>query len=283
MFLSGALPAQESQPDTTFRGTYKELTPEQRRLVDDWFRRYNQVMGKNMDPEEGFDLMPLSVKTTYQAVTNALQTTDLTDEQENSLGTSLDLIAHVDSVRGKVKGAGGDRQFRMYCRLKEGAREILEKSREFKRGHDNTVYHKGYPLNYRRQGGAPSMQISMSKDEKNADVDVDYRSSKFPVALFNGHLTSSNSDVRAGNNFERHVGRWQGLRNWWANWFSLPLIPKENLTEEDKSADIPARPPKGRGRIYEAAYDFFHSWLVEQHPAIAIKRPERGDGGGQIR
>jgi hypothetical protein len=114
------------------------------------------------------------------------------------------------------------------------------------------------------------MQISMSLDEKNADIDVDYRSSKFPAALFNGHLTSSNSDVRAGNNFERHTGRWIGLQDWWANWFSLSLIDKDDLSEEDKSASIPKYPPKGKEQIHEAANDFFTSWLVEQNPALAM-------------
>ena len=106
----------------------------------------------------------------YQAVTYALLTTELTDQQGNSLGNTLELVLHVETVKGKVKGAGGDQQFRMYCQLKPGARELLERSQEFKRGHDNTVYHQGYPLTYRQQGRAPSMQISLPKDEKRADV-----------------------------------------------------------------------------------------------------------------
>ena len=44
------------------------------------------------------------------------------------------------------------------------------------------------------------MQISMSEDGLQADIDVDYRSSGSPQSLFNGHLTASNSDIRAGEN-----------------------------------------------------------------------------------
>ena len=83
---------------------------------------------------------------------------------------------------------------------------MLERSREFKRGIDNTVYHKGYPINYREQGGTPSIQVSIALDGRLADIDVDYRSSSFPVSLFNGHLSAANSDVRAGDNVERHAG-----------------------------------------------------------------------------
>ena len=97
----------------------------------------------------------------------------------------------------------------------------LERSREFKRGADNTVYHKGYPINYRAQGGTPSIQISVALDGRRADIDVDYRASSFPVGLFNGHLTASNSDVRAGDNFDRHVNRWSGLQNWWRGFFGV--------------------------------------------------------------
>ena len=36
-----------------------------------------------------------------------------------------------------------------------------------------------------------------------------------PQAMFNGHLTSANSDVRAGDNHDKHVGRWGGFVAWW--------------------------------------------------------------------
>ena len=54
-------------------------------------------------------------------------------------------------MKGEVTGASSDRQYRIYVRLTSNAREMLNRSREFKRGIDNTVYHKGYPINYREQ------------------------------------------------------------------------------------------------------------------------------------
>ena len=65
---------------------------------------------------------------------------------------------------------------------------------------DNTVYHKGYPTCYRSKPSVPSIQVSATRDKTRADVDVDYKSSGFPKGLVNGHLSSSNSDVRAGRN-----------------------------------------------------------------------------------
>ncbi len=48
------------------------------------------------------------------------------------------------------------------------------------------------------------MQFSLAEDGQHADIDVDYRSSRSPQSLFNGHLTASNSDVRAGENPTLH-------------------------------------------------------------------------------
>jgi hypothetical protein len=70
--------------------------------------------------------------------------------------------------------------------------------------------HKGYPISYRAQGGVPSIQISIALDRRHGDIDVDDRSSIFPASLLNGHLTSSNSDVRAGSNFDRLADRTAG-------------------------------------------------------------------------
>ena len=37
---------------------------------------------------------------------------------------------------------------------------------------DNTVFHKGFPINYRQNGGTPSIQFSLSTDKTRADIDV---------------------------------------------------------------------------------------------------------------
>jgi len=72
---------------------------------------------------------------------------------------------------------------------------------------DNVHYHKGFPICYRLKNGPPSIQYSISRDKKMSDIDVDYRSSTFPKALVDGHLTAANSDVRAGNNLDSHDNR----------------------------------------------------------------------------
>ena len=139
-------------------------------------------------------------------------TTKLTDGAGGSSGDALALVDQVESVRGETAGAPSDRQFRWPPVFVSGALDTLARSKEFKRGVDNAVYHQGYPISYRGQTGVPSVQFSVALDGRRADIDVDYRRSIFPVGLFNGHLTASNSDVRAGNNYDKHVNRWADFR-----------------------------------------------------------------------
>src|SRR4029077_11778892 len=80
-------------------------------------------------------------------------------------------------------------------------------------------YHAGYPHSFRLGAGAPSAQFSVAEDGLTADIDVDYRASKMPQSLFNGHLTSSNSDARSGDNARRHERRWSGFGAWWSEVF----------------------------------------------------------------
>src|SRR5688572_5727143 len=46
-------------------GQYSDLHAEQKRLVDDWFRRLSSVIKKEASPEEGYNNLPLSSKTTF--------------------------------------------------------------------------------------------------------------------------------------------------------------------------------------------------------------------------
>ncbi len=177
--------------------SYAALRPEQRRLVDEFVRRYNATTGSKLVPEQAYDNARLSIRTTFDAVTHALLNAKITDVQGKDLGRAIDLVDAVDEVMGEESGVGGDRQFRLYVYLKPGAMDILSRSQQFFRDKDNSVYHKGFPICYRLKNGPPSIQLSMSRDNKLADIDVDYRSSGFPKALVNGHLTASNSDVRA--------------------------------------------------------------------------------------
>jgi hypothetical protein len=239
--MSTAAAAQQTATNpVVLSGRYSDLHPQQKRLVDDWFRRLSEVLKQQVSPEEGYDNLPVSDKTTFSAVTHALLRTKLTDETGAILGESaMTLVDKIDRVLGKVEGAGGDKQFRIYVQLKPNAIEILEKSQEFSRASDNTVYHKGFPICF-RSPGTPSIQVSMTRDGMRADIDVDYRSSKFPVALVNGHLSSSNSDIRAGNNDERHNNRWAGVSKAF-QYLSPRAYPCANLYRSEEIPE-PASP-----------------------------------------
>jgi hypothetical protein len=253
-----------------FGGAYSGLEPRRQKLVDNWVARFIAKTGQKIEAGPFYDeILSLSTKTTFDAVTHALMTTQLTDRSGASLGDALALVEEVDSVRGEVAGAPGDRQFRMYVRLVPGAPDTLARSQQFKRGADNAIYHKGYPTNYREQSGVPSIQFSIALDGRRADIDVDYRSSSFPVGLFNGHLTSSNSDVRAGNNYDKHANRWIGLQNWWRSFFGVRQDRAPTVADSGPFAKI--RTPRiGRKNIEVMVNDFLTAWLVEGNIVAAM-------------
>lgn len=250
-----------------FAGTYEDLSPAQKKLIDDWYAEYNQLTHDSSRPTE-YNQFSQSTRTTFEAVTHALMTTGLTDKSGNSLGNALELVQSIETINGKVPHARGDLQFRVYVVLKPGALEKLKASSEFFRDRDNTMFHHGYPLNYRQDGGVPSIQISMSKDARHADIDVDYRAAKFPQALVNGHLTAANSDVRARGNTQKHLQRWQGLTDWWGNLFGFAeeSEPSESSVPE---GEIPAIPRRGDDKVEVAVTDYLTAWLVEQKPNVS--------------
>ncbi len=248
------------------------MQPEQKRLVDDYVSHYNLTTAGKVVPQEAYDNARLSMRTTFDAVTHALLKVKLTDGNGRGLVRAIDLVDAVDEVMGEGSGVGGDRQFRIYVYLKPNAVDVLSKSKEFFRDRDNTVYHKGFPICYRLKNGPPSIQFSISRDNKMADVDVDYRSSGFPKGLVNGHLSASNSDVRAGNNLEKHDQRWSGLNGWWREVFGLlgrgGKPPKEGATES--LGHIPLNPAaKGDQGIDKSAHDFLKSWVVDKQPNLS--------------
>ena len=250
--------------------TYSTLQPQPKRLIDDWFTRVSAIAQKPVDPAEGYENLPLSTRTTFNAVTHALLMTRLTDGSGESLSDSaIELVDRLDDVAGQILGSRGDRQFRIYVQMKPGALELLTRSKEFSRAADNTVYHKGYPLCFRSTSGTPSIQISLTRDGSRADVDVDYRSSKFPAALVNGHLTASNSDIRVGGNDARHNQQWSGMQNWWGNLLGLPWAETFRLGTGSERV-LPAQPRRKGGKAQDAVYDFLNSWLVEQKPEEAF-------------
>jgi len=253
--------------------SYDSLRPEQKRLIDNFIRNYNATTGSQLVPEEAYDKARLSIRTTFDAVTHALLKAKMTDAHGKSLGSAIDLVDAVDQVMGEESGAGGDFQFRLYVYLKPEAVDILSRSQEFFRDRDNGVYHKGFPICYRLKNGPPSIQLSISRDHKLSDIDVDYRASGFPKGLVNGHLSAANSDVRAGNNLDRHSARWSGLNGWWRDVFGQlgtgAKPPKEVATE--RLGHIPMNPGvKADQGIDKSAHDFLQSWVVGKEPNKSV-------------
>jgi hypothetical protein len=274
----GKVIAHPAKDIDTGRSRYADLQEQQRTHFGPYTDLYNEKTGRNYVPQEYFDSLTISERTTYDAVTHALMNSQLTDEQGVSLGVALDLVKSLERIAGQYYGRGGDQQFRLYVNLEPGAGETLEKSQEFFRDHLNTVYHAGYPHSFRQTGKEPTIQFSISEDEKKADIDVDYRSSKSPQALFNGHLTSANSDVRQGDNHERHSVRWSGLHPWWAELFGK--LPSGDKGARDLySAEVPELPtptPPDRPRnaqipeIHDAVQEFLSDWLVRANYDEAV-------------
>jgi hypothetical protein len=228
-----------------------------------------------MSPEQRFNAMSLSEQTTFDAITHALLHSALTDNAGQSLGNALDLVAGVDRIAGEQSGRSGDQQFRIYVTLRPKARDVLDRSREFVRGDENAVYHPGYPHSYRLGTGAPSAQFSITDDGLTADIDVDYRTSKMPKSLFNGHLTSSNSDVRAGDNPRRHERRWSGFANWWSDAFGAVRFGENSDEGSGPLGGAPTRPPTAVPRnrpvnasipdVADAVQEFLTDWIIRRN------------------
>jgi len=269
----GKVLADAVEPGGDLISSYPELTSRQRELFDGFTAEYNKKTGFSVTPEEAYQVLKVSERTTFEGVTHALSRSELTDEQGNSLGTALDLVVGIERIAGQYHGRQGDEQFRLYCFLRPDTQEVLEKAQQFHFGHENTVYHVGYPYSYRQDGKVPNIQFSVSEDGIRADIDVDYRSSKAPQAMWNGHLTSANSDVRAGKNYDLHTNRWAGMVNWWQRVFG-DLPDQEDETEVDLLAKEPPEPatplppnrPAGAqvAEVHDAAQEFLTDWLVRR-------------------
>ena len=252
---------------------YPNLDPVQRALFDKYAEGYKARTGRTDSPQELFDRQTVSQQTTFDAVTHALMKSKLTAADGSDLGSPLDLIDNIDRIAGQYAGGGSDQQFRMYVQLKDGTRDVLEKSQQFFRDHENTVYHAGYPHSYRQTGKEPNIQFSLSADGKRADIDVDYRSSRTPQAMFNGHLTAANSDVRVGRNPRLHDGRWSGFIAWWQDVFGrvgdAPEQPPDFLGMDRPDAPpTPLPPDRAAGqtpeRVEDAVQEFLTDWIVRR-------------------
>ncbi len=253
---------------------YSQMKERPRLLFDKWSNSKNMGEGRSITPRERFEAMPISRRSTFAAATNALLYTRLTDPKGRPLGFAIDLVDSLEEIAGQEVGKGSDEQFRLYVKLKPGAIDKLELSKEFQHGKDNTIFHKGFPINYRQAGSPPTMQYSIATDGDRADIDVDYRSSAFPSALFNGHLSASNSDVRAAGNYPTHLRRWPGLVDWWDTEF--PDLVKEfvnNVFAQRPISYMPATGSSsapGASEVSETADAFFRVWLLDRDVAKAL-------------
>jgi hypothetical protein len=236
---------------------------------------YFEAMIENMSPEERFRALTLSEQTTFDAITHALLHSTLTDAAGQPLGKALDLVTGLERIAGEQAGRSGDQQFRIYVTLRPNANDVLKQSREFVRDHDNTVYHPGDPYSYRLGAGVPSSQFSLSEDGLSADIDVDYRASKMPKSLFNGHLTASNSDVRSGDNAQLHERRWSGFANWWSEVFGAVRFGDQSDEGAGPLGGAPTRsptpvPPNRAANasipdIADAVQEFLTDWLIRRN------------------
>ena len=90
-FPEQQLPAQtatqkQNGSPQNFGQSYSTLRPEQRKLVDDFVRRYNEDTGSKATPAQAYDDARMSLRTTFDAVTHALLTTKMSNEKGQSLG-----------------------------------------------------------------------------------------------------------------------------------------------------------------------------------------------------
>ncbi|HSF17859.1 MAG TPA: hypothetical protein VLK65_20130 [Vicinamibacteria bacterium] len=260
------------------RSRYADLSDDQKALFEKYAGAYSEKRGRDVTPQEYFDSLTISERTTFDAITHALIHSELTDSEGRPLGRAIELVARLERIAGQYYGRSGDQQFRLYVDLVPGARETLEKCREFRPDHENTVYHVGYPHSFRQVGKEPTLQFSLSEDGAQADIDVDYRSSKSPQALFNGHLTSSNSDVRAGDNVVRHDRRWTGFVAWWQELFGKLKERGDSgpdlLAGEKPEVPTPLPPNRPPGTpiedIRDAVQEFLTDWLVRHQYEEAL-------------
>jgi hypothetical protein len=264
-------------PPRADQRVFEDLSPAQRTLFETFVKTYNSSRSTQYSPEAVFDRLTISEQTTFYGITHALMHSTLTDMQGAAMGTALDRVESIDRIAGQYAGRSGDEQFRLYVRLKPDTRAMLENSKEFFKDHENTVYHVGYPHSYRQIGKEPNIQVSMAEDGLSADIDVDYRASKTPQSMFNGHLTSANSDIRVGENSVKHGARWTGLITWWQAFGRLAqALPEQpdllNLDRPDAPTPLPPDRPMGASpdKVEDAVQEFLTDWLVRRKYDEAI-------------
>jgi hypothetical protein len=279
VLLSAATAQQPAAPSKSDSYSYARLKGRQITLFDQWATEQNRKNGTDLHPATLYSSLTQSQRSTYEAVMHALSRSKLTDSTGKPLKqNALELVKSINEIAGQINGVRGDKQYRLYVSLVPEAQEILTRSREFFRDKDNTVFHKDFPINFRQRGKEPTLQISISKDSSRADIDVDYRSSRPPQALVNGHLRAANSDVRVGGNYLEHIGRWFGLIRWWriildseaeAGFKSAEAMSAsvDAPVTASRAAPAPALTPEQIAeaqQVAQAMHEFLTVWLIKR-------------------
>src|SRR5688500_10018912 len=79
-----------------FGGSYDSLDSPQKALVDDWMKRFSATIQKPVDPEQAYNNLSLSTRTTFNAVTHALISMQLTGESGTKLGSAIQIVDKLD-------------------------------------------------------------------------------------------------------------------------------------------------------------------------------------------
>ena len=102
----GKVVADPEKDVDTGRSRYTNLTQEQKALFEDYAGQYAERRGREVTPQEYFDSLTVSERTTFEAVTNALMKSDLSDANGDALGTAFDLVSGIERIAGQYCGAG---------------------------------------------------------------------------------------------------------------------------------------------------------------------------------
>ncbi|QQS33238.1 MAG: RHS repeat-associated core domain-containing protein [Acidobacteriota bacterium] len=187
---------------------YEDLTDKQKKLIDDWAKQQNEANKTEITAQKMYDALGEDQRAAFESVANALENTTLIGK-DGSKTNGLDLIKSISFILGEKPSNNDDApSFRIYAELTENAREIVSGATNFK---GSNGHPPGFPDGWQQSGGSPGLQISMSKDGKRGDIDVDYQSKNLFVVAFTLcqlHCKESNSDVRHKNHFDKHNKRY---------------------------------------------------------------------------
>jgi len=191
------------------------MSEEQDRLFRTFVAARNLDRGASLGVEEVWAGLDEWERATFLSITYAMEHTDLAGvKRSGSLSRQIEAITEIRGKDLKDPDHHGDKQFRLYGRLREGAFRLLEKSSEFGAPGKNIWAHRGYPFSFRMKGEVPKLQVSTDETHQKADIDIDYR--RWNIFSNEGHTHPSNSDVtsdRGGiDNYDRYRKRWPGWR-----------------------------------------------------------------------